>query len=155
MEELRGALVNFPALGDVIYDVLIEHIHTPHLLVDQWQVLNVLCGVLNHSLSQRPLFPELNIILHLTINFIFLCVDFSDELFQQIVKTNVDISIIVVLKKIRDQSMRNLRVKYEIANQVILAYQGRSILAEVVEDLHDLVGLHYLAESVYKRIYRH
>lgn len=36
MEELRGALVNFSALGDVIDDVLIEHIHAPHLLVDQW-----------------------------------------------------------------------------------------------------------------------
>lgn len=51
--------------------------------------------------------------------------------------------------------MRNLRVKHKIANQVILAYQGRSVLAEVVEDLHDLVGLHNLAEPVYKGIYCH
>lgn len=81
MEELCGALVDLSTLGDIIDYVLVEHIHAPHLLVDQGQVLDILCGILDHSLSQGSLLPKLNIILHLTIDFIFLRIYLADIFF--------------------------------------------------------------------------
>jgi len=81
MEELGCALVNFSAFGDIIDDVLIEDIHAAHLLVDQRQVLNILGSVLDHGLSQGSLLPELDVVLHLTIDFIFFCVYFADVFF--------------------------------------------------------------------------
>ena len=48
--------------------------------------------------------------------------------------------------------MGYLRIEHEVANQVILANQGGGILAEIVEDLHHLVRLHYLLEAVEERV---
>lgn len=48
--------------------------------------------------------------------------------------------------------MSDLGVEDEVTDQVVLADQGGGVLAKVVEDFHDLVGLHYFFESIIERI---
>lgn len=48
--------------------------------------------------------------------------------------------------------MRDLSVKDEIADKVVLADEGRGVLTKVVEDLHDLIRFHHFFESVVERI---
>ena len=83
--------------------------------------------------------PELSIILHLRINFVFLCVYLAEVFLQQIIQANVNVSIIVVLQKVRNEPVSNLGVKHKVADHIELADEGRGVLAEVMEDLHYLV----------------
>lgn len=48
--------------------------------------------------------------------------------------------------------MSNLSIKDEIANNVVLTYQSRSIFTKIMEDLHYLLGLHDFLKSVLERI---
>lgn len=68
------------------------------------------------------------------------------------VQTDVDVAVIILLQEVGDQPMSDLRVEHKVADQVVLANECRSILTEIVEDLHDLVGLHHLFEAVAERI---
>lgn len=68
------------------------------------------------------------------------------------VEANIDVSVVILLEEVGDQAVSNLSVEYEVANQVVLADEGRGIFTEVVEDFHDLIGLHHLFESVAERI---
>jgi len=56
------------------------------------------------------------------------------------------------LQKVTDEAMSNLSIKDEIANDVVLTYQSRSVFTEIMEDLHYLLGLHDFFKSVLERI---
>ena len=58
-----------------------------------------------------------------------------------------------MLQKVRNQSMSDLCIENEIANQVKLANECRCIFAEIMEDLHHLVGLKNLLESMQTWVY--
>ena len=48
--------------------------------------------------------------------------------------------------------MGDLSVKYEVTNQVVLAYEGGGVLTEIMKDLHDLVGLEHFFEAMMTRV---
>ena len=48
--------------------------------------------------------------------------------------------------------MGYLGVKNEITYHIVLANQGTCILTEIVEDLHHIVGFHYVFESKHERV---
>ena len=73
-------------------------------------------------------------------------------LLKKVVEANIYVPVIVLLKEVRDQPVSDLGIKDEVADQVVLADEGRGILTEVVEDLHYLIGLHHFFESVAERI---
>ena len=100
MIQLSRTLVYLAVFGDVINNFLVEDIHPSHLLVDLWQKLHILCCILDHCLRKWPLLPEFCVTLHLRIDFIFLGVDLTQILFEQIIQTNINVSIVIVLQKI-------------------------------------------------------
>ena len=151
--EFGGALVDLTALGHIIDDLLVEDVHSPHFLVDQREVLDVLRRILDHGLGQGALLPEVGIILHLGVDLVLLGVHLAGILFKEVVEADVDVPVIVMLKEVRNQPVCDLRVKYEVANQVVLANEGGGVFAEIVEDLHDLVGFEHLFESMVARIH--
>ena len=110
--------------------------------------MNVLSSILDHGLGERALLPEIGIVLHLAIDLVFFGVYLASVLFKKIVQADVNISIIVVLEEIRDQPVSNLRVKDEITDQVVLTDEGGSVFAEVMKDLHYLVGLKHFFEAM-------
>jgi hypothetical protein len=146
--KLRRALVNFAIVRHIVDYFFVENVHSSHFFVDQGEVLHVLRRVLDHGLGQGPLLPELRIRLHLAIYLILFRVHLPKVLLQQVIQTDVDISIVIQLKKVRDEPVRDLRIENKVANEVVLANEGAGILAEVVEDLHHLVGFHDLFEAV-------
>ena len=50
--------------------------------------------------------------------------------------------------------MSYLGIEHEIAYEVVLADEWRSILAKVMKNFHDQIGLHYFFKSIAERIYR-
>ena len=48
--------------------------------------------------------------------------------------------------------MCNLRVKHKVTKYVELVGKGRLILTEIVKDLHNLLRLHNLFETMLKRV---
>ena len=153
MVKLGGTLVNFTALGHIIDDLLVEDIHSSHFLVDEREVLDVLSRVLDHGLGQGALLPEVSVVLHLGVDLVLLSVHLAGVLFKEVVKADVDVPVIVMLKEVRNQPVSDLRVKDEVAYQVVLANEGGGVFAEIVEDLHDLVGFENLFESMVARIH--
>jgi len=98
--QLCGALVYLSILGHIVHDFLVKDIHASHLLVNLWQKLNILRCILNHCRGKRSLLPEFGIALHLVIDFILLGIDLTKILFQQIVKADIDVPIVIVLQKV-------------------------------------------------------
>jgi hypothetical protein len=81
-------------------------------------------GILDHRRSQRPLLPKGFIVLHLRVYLFFLLVGLIKVVLQQIVQANIDVAVVILLKKVGDQPVRNLGVKHEVAYNVILTDQG-------------------------------
>ena len=73
------------------------------------------------------------------MDFIFFGIIQTYVLFQKRIKPDINISIVILLQKVCDQPVCDLSVEDEVANQVVLANECRGVLAEVVEDLHDLI----------------
>ena len=151
--ELGCALINFTAFCHIINDIFLKDIHASHLLIHLWQVLHILCCILNHWWRQWPLFPKLFIILHSDVDLILFWIYFAQIVFKEIVETDVDVPVVIVLKKVWDQPVSYLCIKYEVANDVVLNDQGRCIFTEIMENFHHLMWLHYLFESMLKWIH--
>jgi hypothetical protein len=83
--------------------------------------LHVLCRILNHARSKWPLLPELRIGLHLAVDLVLLGVDLAQIFLQEVVKADVDVSVVIQLKEIRNQPVGDLGVKHKVADQVVLA----------------------------------
>lgn len=98
--QLGQALVNLAALTHIVNDVLVEHVHLPHLLVDLRQVLHVLRSVLNHRRTQRPLLPKLRIDLHQVIDLVLFGVVLPEVFLQEVVQSDVDVSVVVLLDEV-------------------------------------------------------
>jgi len=47
-----------------------------------------------------------------------------------------------------------LGIEHEITDKIVLTYQCRGILTEIMEYFHDLMRFHYLSKSIVKRINR-
>lgn len=98
--QLGQALVNLAALTHIVNDVLVEHVHLPHLLVDLWQVLHILRSILNHRRTQWPLLPKLRIDLHQVIDLILFGVVLPEVFLQEVVQSDVDVSVVVLLDEV-------------------------------------------------------
>ena len=120
MIKLRSALIDFPVLNQVVHDVFVENPKFPHFFVDQGQELDVLGSVLDHGRGKGPLFPEFLVFGHQIIDFFLLGVDLAHVLLKKVVERNVDISVVILLEKVRNEPVRNLGVKYEVADQIVL-----------------------------------
>ena len=153
MVQFCQTLIYFATLADIVNDVLVEYVHLPHLLVDLRQVLDVLSGVLDHAGSEGSLLPELRVILHQVINLVLFGVVLAQVLLEQVIEADVDVAVVVLLQEVGDEAVRDLRVEHEVADQVVLADHGRGVFAEIVEYLHDHIGLHDLLEPVAERIH--
>lgn len=44
--------------------------------------------------------------------------------------------------------MRNLCIEYEVTDQIVLADKCRCVLAKIMENFHNKVGLHDLFEAI-------
>jgi hypothetical protein len=100
MVEFGGTLVDFTIFGNIVDDLFVENIHSPHLFVHKGKILDILSCVLDHSLCEWALLPKVSIVLHLRVDLVFFGIDLASVLLQEIVQTNVYISIIIMLKEI-------------------------------------------------------
>ena len=122
--QLGQTLVDFAAFTDIVNDVLVEHLHLPHFLVNFGEVLYILGSVLDHAGCEGSLLPKLWIILHQVVYLVLPGIVLAQVLLEQVVEPNVDVTIVVLLEEVCDQPMGYLGVEHEVTDQVILADHG-------------------------------
>jgi hypothetical protein len=105
-------------------------------------------SVLYHGRSKWSFFPEFLVLAHEETNLLFLSILFAYIVLEEVVKRDIDVPIVVVLEKVRNKAVSDLGIEYEVRNKVELSNEYRSILAKIVEQLHDFIRLHYFSESV-------
>ena len=124
MVQFSGALVNFSSFSDVIHYFLVKHIHFAHFFIHLRKERHVLRRILNHGWREWSLLPELLVVLHGIIDFIFLFVDLAQIVLEKVVQADVDVSVVVLLKEVRDQAMGYLGVEHKVTNDIELADKG-------------------------------
>lgn len=121
-------LVSLPMLVEQMLDLELSELHL-HPLVDLRQIQDVLCRVLNHVSSERTSFPEGLIVPHNGTYLFLLRVRYINVMLQQSCQRYVVIVVCCKLLSISshclfNDSMCDLSIKYELADQVILVDEG-------------------------------
>lgn len=146
-----------PVLVELVDDFQVT-ILALHTLIHLRKVEYILCCILDHILRKRALLPECFIASHFLMNFLLFGVRNIDIVLEQQCKR--DVIVIVIGQFLRpilgllNDPVRDLRVEHEIADEIVLVNQRALVLAEIVEDFHDRLGLHDLLESINEGVHR-
>ena len=111
-----------------LVDQLHREIVTLHPLIHTRKVYDVLRGILNHILGQRPLLPELVIVSHLRTYFSFLGISNIEVGQEKVVQRDIVVFVIHylggVVHGLTDDSVGDLSIEYIVAIYIELVDQS-------------------------------